>query len=238
MPGFSNITTVILAGGLGTRLHRSMFDRPKVLAEVLGRPFLTFILDQLVLVGVRDVVLCTGYMADMVQERLGEVYKSLFITYSTERKPLGTGGALRLALLKIKSDTVMVMNGDSYIDVDLNAYLEWFFEKDLTAALMLTKVFDTSRYGRVISTRDGRIKSFEEKGGNARRGWINAGIYLLKKQLVESIPSCKAYSLEREFFPGLIGKGLYGYRCKGRFLDIGTPDSYCRAGVFLSRVCR
>jgi len=237
MSGFSNITAVILTGGLGTRIRSLVSDRPKVLAEIVGRPFLTFLLDQLASVGARKAVLCTGYMAEMIQVKLGDGYKSLRLTYSKEQEPLGTGGALRLALPRLQSDPVMVMNGDSYANVDLHAFLEWFLKKDSTVGILLTKVKDTSRYGKVVAAEDGRIESFEEKGGNHEPGWINAGIYLMKKKLVAAIPAEKPYSLEREFFPGLIGKGLYGFRSETEFIDIGTPESFSRAEAFMSRVC-
>jgi len=232
MPHFSAITTVILAGGMGTRLHSAVPNKQKVLAEIQKQPFLIFLLGQLVSAGAREVVLCTGHMAEQVHEKLGETYRSLKLEYSREEKPRGTGGAVRLALPLIKSEIVMIMNGDSYINADLNAFLEWFLRKDLAAALILTKVHDTSRYGRVVSAGNGCIQAFKEKGENEGHGWINAGIYLLKKKLVKTIPSGNPYSLEREFFPLLIGKGLYGYRCAGEFIDIGTPESYAQAEAF------
>jgi len=230
----SEITVVILAGGLGTRLRPVVSSRPKVLAKVLGRPFLTHLFDQLDRAGARQVVLCTGYMADSVREEIGEFYRSLHIEYSIEDAPLGTGGALRLALSLIKSDTVMVMNGDSYVNADLKTFLAWFLRKDTVAALLLAKTLDTSRYGRVVIASDDRIETFEEKGGIKGDGWINAGIYLLQKKFVETIPPGKAFSLERESFPSLIGKKLYGYRCEGEFIDIGTPKSFLKAEKFFS----
>lgn len=232
----SNITIAILAGGLGTRLRSAVPGRPKVLAEVHNRPFLTFLLDQLVSADARHVVLCTGHMAGEIHEKLGEAYKSLRLDYSREHEPLGTAGALRLALPYLSSDLVLVMNGDSYINADLNAFLEWFLEKDPAAALILVKVADTRRFGRVASDEGGHVTSFEEKGGNVGPGWISAGVYLLKKKLVETIPSGNKSSLEQDFFPGLISKGLYGYGCEGQFLDIGTPESYAHAKSFFSKI--
>lgn len=234
----SNVTTVILVGGLGTRLRTVVPDRPKVLAEIHNRPFLTYLLDRLVSAGAQEVVLCTGYMADEVREKLGETYKSLRLVYSREHEPLGTGGALRLALPHLSSDPVLVMNGDSFVNVDLAGYLNWFFEKDIQASLILTKVPDTGRYGRVLMDKDGRITDFEEKRGNSGAGWINTGVYLVKKKLVESMPSGRPYSLEQQFFPGLIGNDLYGYRCEAQFLDIGTPESYAQAKSFFSKISR
>ena len=230
----SNITTVILAGGLGTRLRTAIPGRPKVLAEIHNRPFLTFLLDQLVSAGARNVVLCTGYMADEIHEKLGKVYKSLRLVYSKEDEPLGTGGALRLALPYLNSDPVLVMNGDSFVKVDLTGYLNWFFEKDIQASLILTKVRDTGRYGRVLMDKDGRITHFEEKGGSSGEGWINAGIYLLNRRLLRTIPVSVAVSLEREMFPSWIGRELYGYRSEGYFIDIGTPETYVKAEEFFA----
>lgn len=236
MLNFSNISTVILAGGLGTRLRAVVHDKPKVLAEIMGKPFLTFLLEQLITAGAQEVVLCTGYLAGLIREELGDIYKSIRITYSEESKPLGTAGALRLALPLIKSNIVLVMNGDSYINADLNAFREWFLEKNPAAALLLSKVHDTGLYGKVELGKDSRIKRFEEKGGKAEPGWINAGIYFLKKKLIETIPARKVYSLERDFFPALIGDGLHGYVCSAKFLDIGIPESYSQADAFFTKV--
>ena len=230
----SEITVVILAGGLGTRLRSIVSNRPKVLAEVLGRPFLAYLFDQLDHAGAREVVLCTGYMAGSVREEIGNSYRSLRIEHSMEDVPLGTGGALRLALPLIKSDTVMVMNGDSYVNADLKTFLAWFLRKDIVAALLLAKTLDTSRYGRVVIASDDRIETFEEKGGIKGDGWINAGIYLFQKKVLETISPGKAFSLERELFPSLIGKKLYGYRCEREFIDIGTPKSFLKAEKFFS----
>jgi len=237
-PHYSHISAAILAGGLGTRLRSVVPDKQKVFAEVLKRPFVTFLLDQLDTAGVRNVVLCTGHKGDEVRKHLGETYRSLRLTYSQEDAPLGTGGALRLALPHLRSDPVLAMNGDSYANADINAFLEWFAQKDLKSALVLTRVPDTNRYGKVILDKDSRVQSFEEKGEKTNFGWINAGIYVLRRNLVETIPANKAYSLEQDFFPRLVGKGLYGYRYIGEFIDIGTPESYSKAECFFSTLQR
>ena len=116
---------MILAGGFGTRLRSVVSDRPKVLAEVGGRPFLEYLLDQLVAEDVKSVVLCTGYLGEQVQRRLGTHYRTLALQYSREPQPLGTGGALRLALPMLDTDPVLVMNGDSYCDTRLDAFANW-----------------------------------------------------------------------------------------------------------------
>jgi NDP-sugar pyrophosphorylase family protein len=211
-------------------------DQPKVLAQVNGRPFLSYLLDQLIEYGFQKVILCTGYMGDKVFEAIGEGYKNLSVQYSRETESLGTGGALRKAIELVGSGTVLVMNGDSFINADLNAFLRWYARTRISACLLLTRVADTDRYGKVNLDDEGRVIGFVEKGGNQGPGWINAGVYLIEKTLVESIPPGKAFSLERDFFPALAGKNLYGYGCEAEFIDIGMPESYAKAEEFFSKL--
>jgi len=234
MEGFCDITGVILAGGFGTRLQSVVSDKPKVLAKVKGKPFMAYLLEQLSSAGIHKAVICTGYMSDKIQECFGDAYDSLEIIYSREDEPLGTGGALRLALPYLSSEIILVMNGDSYIDTDLSIYVDWFSEGEREAAVLLTCVDDTSRYGNVKINKNKIIASFEEKCDNPGPGWINAGIYLLRKSLIASMPAGKFYSLERDFFPKLTGKGLYGFCTEGRFIDIGTPEAYAAAEEFFA----
>jgi len=235
MHNHSDITAVILAGGLGTRLRPIVSDKPKILADICDRPFVTFLLDQLVMADIRDVVLCTGYMADEIYEKLGDAYKSLKLTYSKEGTPLDTGGALRLALPHLKSDTVLVMNGDSFVNVKFAVYIAWFFKKKCPASLLLANVSDTRCFGKVLVDENGRLFSFKEKGSDSSSGWINAGVYLIKKSLIETIPEGTPFSLEREFFPKLVDQGLYGFQFEGEFIDIGTPKTFALAkNYFLS----
>ena len=234
MEGFCDITAAILAGGFGTRLQSVVSDRPKVLAEVRGKPFMVYLLEQLSSAGIRKAVICTGYMADKIEECFGDAYDSVGIVYSREDEPLGTGGALRLALPYLSSEIILVMNGDSYIDTDLSIYVDWFSEGERKAAVLLTWVDDTSRYGSVKINKNKIIASFEEKCENSGPGWINAGIYLLRKSLIASMPAGKFYSLECDLFPKLTGKGLYGFCTEGRFIDIGTPETYAAAEEFFA----
>lgn len=229
-----DLTAAILVGGLGLRLRSVVSDKPKVLAEVSGKAFLSYLLDQLVRVGVSKAVLCCGYKAEMVQEYFGNSYRGLELLYSIEEEALGTGGAVRLAIEVIGSETVLVMNGDSYLDINLGGFIEWFFEQKRVAAIVLTEVADTSRYGRVRINENKSIASFEEKCNNSEIGLINAGIYLVEKSALASMPTGRFYSLEREFFPSLTGGDFYGYCVKGKFIDIGTPQSYAIAEKFFA----
>jgi D-glycero-alpha-D-manno-heptose 1-phosphate guanylyltransferase len=230
----SSITAAILAGGRGTRLQSVMADCPKVLAAVGGRPFLSYLLDQLVASGVREVVLCTGYMAEQVRGAFGDKYRSLRLLYSQEDIQLGTAGALRHASSFFKSKSVLVMNGDSFCEVDLRAFYNWHCNRGAEATLLLAKVPDTRRYGRVKLGANGLLLRFNEREDERDTGWINAGIYLINYSLILTIPANSNVSLEHDMFPGWIGRGLFGYRSEGRFLDIGTPEAYAEAGQFFN----
>jgi len=234
--GLESIPAIILAGGRGTRLRSVVADRPKPLAEVLGRPYITFLLDQLADSGCRQVVISTGYKARMVEEALGDEYRSLRLSYARESEPLGTGGGIRLAMDQAAGDTILALNGDSYCAADLAAYADWFSQASREASMLLVGMDDTSRYGRVDMDETGLVTSFVEKGAGNGHGYINAGIYLLKRSVMEGIPAGTAFSLEREVFPGLIGRGLFGYPVDVPFLDIGTPESYAMTEAFFTGI--
>jgi NDP-sugar pyrophosphorylase family protein len=231
LPG--DITAAILCGGLGTRLRSVVADRPKSLALVRGRPFLTYLLDRLAAASVGEVVLLTGYRADQVHDALGTTYAGMGLLYSEEPTPLGTAGALRWALPCLSGRTVLLLNGDSFCDVDLPAFCDFHRRHPGDASLVLARARDACRFGRARTGPDGRVRRFEEKGLAAGGGWINAGIYLLDRGLVEELPPGRPASLEREAFPAWAAAGrLHGFRCRGRFLDIGTPAAYAEAECF------
>jgi NDP-sugar pyrophosphorylase family protein len=217
---------------MGTRLREVVADKPKVLAEVHGRPFISYLLDQLADAGVRKVVLCTGYMAGLVKKTLSCHYRGMELTYSEETEPLGTGGAIRLALQLISGFPALVMNGDSYCQVDLPLFLQRHSEAGAQGSLALARVGDISRYGAVEVGSDSRVVSFQEKGSRQGAGLINAGIYLLEGPVIEMLSAETQISLERDLFPGLIGKGLFGFPQDGAFIDIGIPADYLAAAAF------
>lgn len=228
-----DVDAVILAGGLGTRLRSVVSDRPKVLAEVGGRPFLELLLDQVAAAGIRRTILCTGYLGDQVETRLGPSYKDVALLYSREAEPLGTGGALRLALPKIASPAVLVLNGDSYCDWDADDLYGAHRRSRAQATMLLVRVSDARRFGRVVVDGSGRIVRFTEKSDDPSPALINAGIYLLARGIIERLEPGKPLSLEREVFPTLIGHGLYGHPTRGQLWDIGIPEAYAEAGIEL-----
>lgn len=234
-----DLTVAILAGGLGTRLRSVVADCPKVLAPVLGRPYLTYVLDQVAAAGVQEVILLAGYGAEQLCDELGDSYGSLRLLYSVEPSPLGTAGAVRRALPFCRTQRLMLLNGDSYCDVDLAGFWQWHSRQAARVSLVLSRVPDTSRFGRITVNESGRVERFEEKIAGAGPGWINAGIHLLECDLLSALPAGRVLSLEREVLPGWVAHGLVrGYRSHGRFLDIGTPESYAEAEDFFAAPAR
>ena len=234
--GFSKMDVVILAGGLGLRLRPVISDVPKILAEIAGRPFITYIFDMLLGFGLKRVILCTGYLGEKVIETLGYSYKGLELIYSTEHSPLGTGGAIRNAIHLIQSDPLLVMNGDSVCKVDLAEFLKWHILKRAEISLVLVYKDDISRYGKVILDSADKIIGFIEKIHTEGPGWINGGIYLIARNLIEGIEANRSVSLETDIFPEWIKRAFYGYKYRGDFIDIGTPESYKLAFKLLPKM--
>jgi D-glycero-alpha-D-manno-heptose 1-phosphate guanylyltransferase len=227
-----NITPVLLAGGLGTRLKDHLPGVPKVLAPVCNKPFLIHLIEQLEISGFQEVIICTGYRGEMVQSVISDQNCNMKISFSHEDTPLGTGGALRNAISKLDSPHTLVMNGDSYVDTDLLSFCDWHLENQHQASLMLVEVENASRFGSVETDKNQNIITFKEKTGSDTPGIINSGIYIFRNTLLESIPTNQNYSLENDFFPALTKGLLKGLLCNGRFIDIGIPESYEQAESF------
>ena len=225
---------VILAGGLGTRLQPIVRDRPKALAPVRSRPFLAYLLDWLERANFTRVILCVGHLAEQIKETFGDTYATLALTYSYEPEPRGTAGALRLALNQIDDELCLVLNGDSFVDADLTAFLDWHRQHIFAGSILLTHVDNTARFGLVETGNNGSISAFLEKQETHSAGYINAGVYLLSRQLLESIPNDLKVSIEHECFPQWLSLGLGGYRTQARFIDIGTPESLHQAEAFFA----
>lgn len=231
----SHSTVAILAGGLGTRLRSVVKEKPKVLASVRNHAFLEYVLDQLNNAHCKKIVLCTGYLGDQIENAFGETYKKLHLFYSPEQMPLGTAGCLKNALPLLHSETILVMNGDSFCAVDLKKFWLFHIRSHSKASVVLCFVSDTSHYGKITLGKDGRIVEFQEKKEGNGKGLVNAGIYLIDKAYIAKIPNGKKLSLEKNIFPHWIGKGLYGYKSNNNFIDIGTPESHARAKHYFAK---
>ncbi|MEW6156924.1 MAG: nucleotidyltransferase family protein [Verrucomicrobiota bacterium] len=234
--GPADIAVAILAGGLGTRLRPVLADRPKVMAEVAGRPFLSYWFDRLEQQGFRDVVLCTGFLAEQIHDFFGSNYGNLRLRYSREPAPLGTAGALRHALDQLDSECLLVLNGDSWCDAPLANFWQNHRARRCGASLVLTRVEDTSRFGWVKVNWHGRVQEFREKHPFAGTGWINAGIYLMDRKWIEALPAHQNLSLERDVLPQWIPQEIYSFPSTGRFIDIGTPASLAQAERFFAEI--
>lgn len=219
---------IILAGGAGTRLRSVVSDVPKPMAQVCGRPFIEYLICQLGAVGIGNATILAGYMADSLSATLGERSHGVELAYSVESEPLGTGGALRNALATLTGDRWLVLNGDSLFDIAL-AELAARHEPGTPLTLSLANVADAARYGSVATDDDGTVTAFAEKSETPTSSWINAGVFVIERSVVESIASDRPVSLEREVLPALIGRGLRAERLDGYFIDIGIPDDYLRA---------
>lgn len=224
-----HIPIIILAGGLGTRLRSAVSDRPKALATVGGGPFLEILFDQIEASGGREVVLATGYLGDAIERRFGRRRGSLNLEYVREHKPLGTAGAARLAVERIQSDRVMILNGDSFVDINLSDFDDRSVESGLDVSIAIAHVSDAARFGTIESDRTGRVVSFREKEGASGEGWVNAGAYVVATDLMRTLPLDRFVSFERECFPGWVSRGIGVYRTESPLVDVGTPESLAEA---------
>jgi mannose-1-phosphate guanylyltransferase len=225
------VQALVLAGGEGTRLRPLTYTTPKPVMPLAGRPFLSFMLDWASEHGVDEVILSCGFMSDAVKLVLGDIYDGMRLRYVVEEEPLGTAGPVRLAYDEgVLEDRLLVLNGDVLTDIDLTAELECHERTGARATLALYPVEDTSSYGVVPTADDGAVEAFIEKGGGeAPTNRINAGAYVIERDVVDRIPAGRAVSFEREVFPSLVGEGLYGYQAAGYWIDIGTPERYLEA---------
>jgi mannose-1-phosphate guanylyltransferase len=188
-------------------------------------------LDWLAAHGVTEAILSCGYRSDGVRQVLGDIYDGMRLRYVIEEEPLGTAGPLRLAADEgVLADRVLVLNGDTLTDIDLTAELVQHEATGAKATLALVPVDDTSSYGVVPTREDGSVEAFlEKRPGPAPTNRINAGAYVLEREVVERVPPGRAVSIERAIFPELVGDGLYGYLSDGYWIDIGTPERYLEA---------
>jgi D-glycero-alpha-D-manno-heptose 1-phosphate guanylyltransferase len=216
---------IILAGGVGTRLKSVITDIPKPMAPVQGKPFLEYLIYQLKNWGYRDIVLSVGYLKDNIISYFGDGKPwGVSIEYSKEDLPLGTGGAIREAMSKYKDTTYLVLNGDSFYNIDFESLWNFHRVKSARASMAIASVEDASRYGSVTMNDFSEVISFGEKEDKTK-GTINAGIYILTRSVLDNMPP-GTISFEKEILPQLIQKGLFGSIQQGFFIDIGVPDDY------------
>ena len=229
------IDVIVLAGGLGTRLKSVMPTLPKALSPINGRPFLDYILDFLEgSDSVNNVVLAVGYMADRIIDKYSNQHEYDFdILFSREETLLGTGGAIKRALQYSTTDHIMVLNGDSYVDVRVNDVIAFHRDKNSSMTIIVKKIRNPGRYGLIEFDHNHRITSFNEKLTSTAEGYVNTGIYLVKREIFNTIEENRTISLEKELIPFFINNmDVYGFVTHGKFIDIGIPETYQIADKF------
>tara|TARA_Y100000022_G_C13198405_1_gene351508 strand:- start:282 stop:977 length:696 start_codon:yes stop_codon:yes gene_type:complete len=223
---------IILAGGLGTRLSTKLNGLPKPMVPIGESPFISLLLDKIINGGVKSVVLSVGYRYEKIKYYFGNAYRSVPIQYSIENKPLGTGGAIKKALQCVTGDSILVFNGDSYFDLDLNEFLKFHEVRNSSITIGIKKMKNADRYGTVLLDNDYRVIKFKEKN-KTKNSYINCGVYALKKNLFDDFGSLKQkFSFEKDFLEKKDNISIYGFPSVGNFIDIGTPKDLSRAKFF------
>ena len=226
----------MLVGGQGTRLRPLTLSAPKPMLPTAGVPFLTHLFSRVKAAGVRRVVLSTSYRAAVFADHFGTgADLGLELEYVTEQTPLGTGGGIRNVLDRVRSDDVLVFNGDVLSGVDLAKLVETHRVGDADVTLHLTRVEDPRAFGSVPTDADGRVQAFLEKSPEPVTDQVNAGCYVFRRSVLETIPTGRPVSVERETFPGLLAAGavVLGYVDSTYWLDLGTPATFVRGSADL-----
>lgn len=222
---------IILAGGFGTRLQAVVSNVPKPMAPINNEPFLNYVFDYLLHYKIEHVVLSTGYLADKISDYYKNEYRGIKISYTKEETPLGTGGGIRLAMTKCYTSDVLVLNGDSFFDVNITDHFNNHISKQADCSLALRKVFNASRYGTILLGIGNAIETFKEKNNIEQTGLINGGVYILNRKLYlsktnEAVP----FSIEKDFYESRINElHIFGFEYDGYFIDIGIPEDYNKA---------
>lgn len=231
-------TAIVLAGGLGTRLRNTVPDVPKPMAPVRGRPFLAHQMDYWVEQGVTRFVIAVGYKHQQIQDYFRATYKGIPVEYAVEATPLGTGGGLLLAARSFASDELfVVLNGDTFFAVSLHSLISFHMQRQSDWTVAVFRSPDTKRYLGMDIAQDGRILSLTSRRPTNSLGLVNGGVYLLSPTTLGRLDMnpCVNASLEDELLPACLAGGgrIFGSECAGRFIDIGIPEDYKRAGEIL-----
>lgn len=219
---------IILAGGLGTRLGSRLANCPKAMAPIAGRPFLEILLDRLIDAGATRVILSVGHLREVILRAFAASYRGIALDYAIEETPLGTGGAIRKALQQAERSPVLVLNGDTYLDVDFAALHAAHIAAAQPMTMAVAKVENTARYGGV-KVESGHIAGFIEKGLTGP-GWINGGTYVLNRDFPwpQNLPP--RFSFETDVLTPFVSSLCpAAFLCDGYFLDIGIPEDLDRA---------
>lgn len=232
---------VILAGGFGTRLQSVITDVPKPMADIKGKPFLCYLMDYLSSYTISKIMLSVGYKYENITNYFGSRYKNLDIEYVIEEEPLGTGGAIKKALEQVKGKAVIVMNGDTFFNLDIKKIVDFHFGKDAMLTIAVKPMHNYDRYDSIIF-EDNKIMDFADKSFKSF-GHINGGVYVLSKKILNYFGGFKKnFSFEIEFLRKTIHEiTVYPFISDSYFIDIGIPEDYRKAqkelGLFFKENC-
>lgn len=217
------LNAIILCGGLSTRLGEITKTIPKVLLEIKGKTVLEWQLEKLKRVGITEVVLAAGHLSQVLEKNVGLHKNGVDLIYAIEQERLGTGGAIKHAWEYVSSpeESVIVLNGDILTTVDL-ADMVKYLSPSSDGMILGTKVEDAASYGTLEYDTKFHLKSFKEKEGVHKPGYINGGIYIFNKQALSYFPPHKSFSIEYEVFP--LVQHLYVYESDRPWIDIGVPE--------------
>ncbi len=225
---------VILVGGLGTRLKPYTETVPKPMIEINEKPFLEYKIEQVKKFGVENLVFCVGYLGEKVEEYFGNGKKfGVNINYSYEKELLGTAGAVKNAERLINSDFFIVMNGDTYIPINLSGLINFHFRNTYPITMSVTHATNPNEQ-ELIKVENGIVSQFFKRGTSEHKNYleennsplINAGVYVFDKNVLSSIPRNKKVSLEQEIFPQFVGK-MNSFHYEGYMKDL-TNIQFCR----------
>lgn len=220
---------IILAGGLGTRLRSVVSELPKCMAPVAGQPFLYYILKYLGNNRFTHVILSLGYKHEIIEDWISENHWPFDISFSVEDEPLGTGGAIKQALTYAVDDQVLILNGDTFFEVNLDKFLDFHIRKNAEISIALKPMTKFDRYGNVEADEDGKILAFNEKRP-CISGQINGGIYLINRNSGLLNIGMNKFSFETEVLQKSDKTaGVFGFVSSGYFIDIGIPEDYSKA---------
>ena len=228
---------IILCGGLATRLGNVSKRIPKILLEIGGRAVLDWQLDLLKEVGVKETILASGHLHDMLYEHIGVYREGMHIRYAKENKKLGTGGAIANAMKHIHTFPFFVLNGDVLVADFALQEMSGRFHDQMAGLLLSVPVDDIRPYGEIVSDNNGKIQAFREKQPIYRAGYVNGGVYLFNQTIADTFPKHReTFSIERDVFPSV--SNLYALETNVNWIDIGVPERlayarhYFQNGVF------
>lgn len=229
---------VVMVGGKGTRLLPLTETRPKIILPVADRPCLWYLLRSLAMGGIKEVILACGYKSELMRRTIGDGSDlGLSIEYSYEDEPLGTGGAMKLVEDRL-DDTFVAANGDVFASIDVSGEIEIHQRTGAALSIALTPVENPCEFGIARVDDEMRITEFKEKPKPEEvfSNLINAGVYVLQKDVLADVPKNTFYDFSKDLVPRLMSEGrrIQGYQVDGIWMDVGRPRDLLRANLAIA----